>query len=97
MRNDINKLTKKKTGKKEIQIIWSRNRPRPLLFKNCDQLFPSLAKRVAPVSLYQNIDTTKCLRNQLGVLRSVTICHLHDGVILLLRPESFSVLLSCAT
>ena len=32
-----------------------------------------LAKRVAPVSLYQNIDPTKCLRNHLGMVRSVAI------------------------
>ena len=36
-----------------------------------------LAKRVPPVSLYQNIDPTKCLRNQLEMVRSVTFggCH----------------------
>ena len=50
-----------------------RDQPRPLLFKNCNQRFPPLAKRVAPVSLYQNIVPTKCLRNQLGMVRSITI------------------------
>ena len=59
--------------KKEILIIWSRDRPRPPLLESCNQGFPSLAKRVAPVSLYQNIVPTKCLRNQLGMVRSITI------------------------
>ena len=57
----------------KFQIIWSRDRPRPLLFENCNQRFPPLAKRVAPVCLYQNIDPTKCLRHQLGMIRGVTI------------------------
>ena len=56
-----------------IQISWPRDRPRPLLLENCNQRFLPLAKRVAPVSLYQNIYPTKCLRNQLGIVRSVTI------------------------
>ena len=47
-----------KNLKKEVSIIWSRDRPRPLLFKNCNQRFPLLAKQVAPVSLYQNIVPT---------------------------------------
>ena len=51
----------------------SRDQPRPLLFKNCNQRFPPLAKGVAPVSLYQNIVPTKCLRNQLEMVRSITI------------------------
>ena len=51
----------------------SRDRPRPPLFEICNQRFPPLAKRVAPVSLYQNIVPTKCLRNQLGMIRSITI------------------------
>ena len=33
-----------------------------------------LAKRVAPVSLYQNIGPTKCLQNQLGMARIATVC-----------------------
>ena len=45
--------------KKEIQVIWSRDRPRPLLFGNCNQRFSPLAKPVASVSLYQNTDPTK--------------------------------------
>ena len=49
---------------KEILIIWSRDRPRPPLFETCNQIFPPLAKRVAPVSLYQNVVPTKCLRSQ---------------------------------
>ena len=56
-----------------MQIICSRVRPRPLFLKNCNQRFEPLAKRVALVSLYQNIDPTKCLRNQLGMRRNVTI------------------------
>ena len=56
-----------------MKIIWSSDRPRPPLFKNCNQRFPPLDKRVAPVSLYQNIVPTKCLRNQLGMVRSITI------------------------
>ena len=55
-----------------MQIICSRVRPRPLFLKNCNQRFEPLAKRVALVSLYQNIDPTKCLRNQLGMRRNVT-------------------------
>ena len=47
-----------------MQNICSRVRPRPLFLKNCNQRFEPLAKRVALVSLYQNIDPTKCLRNQ---------------------------------
>ena len=43
------------------------------LKKNCSQRFPPLARRVAPVSLYQNIGPTECLRNQLGMARSFTI------------------------
>ena len=43
------------------------------MFENCNQRFPPLAKQVAPVSLYQNIVPTKCLRNQLGMVRSITI------------------------
>ena len=39
-----------------MQIICSRVRPRPLFLKNCNQRFEPLAKRVALVSLYQNID-----------------------------------------
>ena len=62
-----------KNLKKEIKIICSRDRPRPPLLKNCNQRFPSLCKRVAPVFLYQNIVPTKCLRNQLGMVRSITI------------------------
>ena len=57
----------------QIQISWSRDRPRPLLRENSNQRFQPLAKRVATFSLYQNIDPTKCLRNQLGMVRSVTI------------------------
>ena len=62
-----------KNLKKEIEIIWSRDRPRPPLFGNCNQRFPPLAKQVAPVSLYQHIVPTKCLRNQLGMVQSITI------------------------
>ena len=46
-------------SKNEIQVIWSRDRPRPLLFGNCNQRFSPLAKRVASVSLYQNTEPTK--------------------------------------
>ena len=41
--------------------------------KHLGQRFPPLANRVAPVSLYQTIVPTKCLRNQLGMVRSITI------------------------
>ena len=51
-----------KNLKKEIQIIWSRDRTRPPLFENWNRRFPPLAKQVAPLSLYQNIVPTKCLR-----------------------------------
>ena len=47
-----------KNLKKEIQVIWSRDWPRPLLFGNCSQRFSPLAKRIASVSLYQNTDPT---------------------------------------
>ena len=59
--------------RKKITINWSRDRPRPLSFENCNQRFPPLAKRAAPVFLYKKIDPTKCLRNQLGMVRNVTI------------------------
>ena len=62
-----------KNLKKEIEIIRTRDWLRPPLFKNCNQRFPPLAKQVAQVSLYQNIVPTKCLRNQLGMVRDVTI------------------------
>ena len=39
----------------------------------CNQRFPPLAKRVAPVSRCQNIDPIKYLRNQHEMVRSVTI------------------------
>ena len=54
---------------KEIQITWSRDRPRLLLFENCNQRCPALTKRITPFSLYQNIDPTKCLRNHLWMVR----------------------------
>ena len=54
-------------------ITWSRDRPRPLLFENCNQRFSPLAKRAAPVSLYKKVDPKKCLRNQLEMVRSLTI------------------------
>ena len=53
-------------------ITWSCDRPRPLLFENCNQRFSPLAKRAAPVSLYKKVDPKKCLRDQLGMVRSVT-------------------------
>ena len=43
------------------------------MFENWNQRFPPLAKQVAPLSLYQNIVPTKCLQNQLGMVRSLTI------------------------
>ena len=64
---------KKKHLKKEVQITRSRDRPRPLLSDNCSQQFPPHAKRVAPVSLYQNFDPTKCLRNQPRMVKIFTI------------------------
>ena len=64
-----------------FQKLWlkissrkSRDRPRPLLFENCNQRCPPLAKRVAQVSLNQNFDSTKCLRNVLGMLGILKIC-----------------------
>ena len=48
-----------KNLEKQIQVIWSRDRPRLLLFRNCNQRLSPLAKRVASVSLYQNTDPTK--------------------------------------
>ena len=54
-------------------MIWSRDQARPPLFENSNQRFPPLAKQVAPVSLYQNIVPKKCLRNELGMVRSITI------------------------
>ena len=61
------KLTKlKKTEKKKSNLFGQ-------VIKNCSQRFPSLARRVAPFSLYQNIVPTECLRNQLGMAPSFTI------------------------
>ena len=54
-------------------ITWSRDRPRPLLFENCNQRFSPLAKRAPPVSLYKEVDPKKSLRNQLEMVRSLTI------------------------
>ena len=54
-------------------ITWSPDRPRPVLFENCNQRFSPLAKPAAPVSLYKKVDPKKCLRNQLGMVRSLTI------------------------
>ena len=54
-------------------ITWSRDRPRPLLFENCNQRFSPLARRAAPVSQYKKVDPKECLRNQPGIVRSVTI------------------------
>ena len=51
----------------------SRDRPRPPVFENWNQQFPPLVKEVAPVSLYQNIALTKCLRTELGMVRSIAI------------------------
>ena len=65
--------------KKEIQIPRSRDRPRLPLFENCNQRFPPLAKRVAPVSLNQKFDTTKCLRNQLRMVGIFTLCWCNWG------------------
>ena len=62
-----------KNLKKEIEIIWSRDGTRPPLFENWNRRFPPLAKQIAPLSVYQNIVPTKCLRNQLGMVRSITI------------------------
>ena len=62
-----------KNLKNEIQIIWSRDRPCPPLFENWNRRFPPLAKQVAPLSLYQNIVPTKCLRNHPGMFQSITI------------------------
>ena len=56
------KQSLKKNLKKEIKNIWSRDRPRPPLFENCDQRFPPLSKQVAPVFMYQNTVPTRCLR-----------------------------------
>ena len=53
-------------------ITWSRDRPRPLLFENCNQRFSPLTKRATPVSLYKIVDPKKCLRDQIGMVRRVT-------------------------
>ena len=60
--------------KKEIHITRSHDRPRPLLFENYNQRCPPLPKSVAQVSLYQNFDPTKCLRNQPGMVSVSTVC-----------------------
>ena len=43
---------------KKIQLIWSHNRSGLLSSETCNQRCPR----------YQNIDPTKCLRNQLGMV-----------------------------
>ena len=45
-----------------------------VLIQSCNQRYPPLAKRAAPVSLNQNFDPTNCLRNQLGVVGIFTNC-----------------------
>ena len=70
----LQKIIDGKVKKKTLEkITRSRDRPRPLLFENCNQQFPPLAKRLAPVSLYQNFDPTKCLRNQPAMVKIFTI------------------------
>ena len=45
----------------------------PFIVKKLQPTMPPLAKRLATVSLYQNIDPTKCLRNQLEMAQNVKI------------------------
>ena len=54
-------LTKLKKIEKKKSNLFGQ------VIKNCSQRFPPVARRVAPVSLYQNIVPTECLRNQLGM------------------------------